>query len=590
MTTKKTACKLFVFSTLFVLLFITLLSAADESVNVVIEGLSGDELQNAEILLKLPDRIVKEGKVDAAWLRRFERQIPGKIREALEPYGYYHPETAVSIKDSAEGIRTLIVKVDPGKPILIKSVNVKMEGAGEKERQLNDVVNRFPLNEGDVLRHDRYEKAKDQLRDKAIELGYLDADFSIHRIDITLSSLSAEINLVFNTGIQYKFGDIAFLGAPDYPVSFLKRYLDFKPGEVFSYAKIAKTQFNFIGADRFKEVVVNPRKDDTQDDKVPMDVKLVPSPPKRLRFGVGYGTDTGARGTVIYQDFNFLNYGHLFSAELQASQILQGFAARYVFPDEKDFKSYTAFTFGLQREDVSDKTTNVTSLEGEHARSFGPEQLGSFYVRMQKEHSIAGDQRTNTFLLMPGVRYSSRQYNNIIRPTKGYYYDLELRGANKVFGSDTDFIQFLTNGEMMFQLPARLTFLSRGRFGTSSIGGATEDLPISLRFFAGGSRSIRGYNYQSLGPVDDKGDVVGGKNLLVMNFELERAIGEDWGVAAFYDTGNAFNNYSNIDFTQGAGLGVRYYTPIGSMNLDVARQIGVSSPDFKIHFTIGIRI
>ena len=78
--------------------------------------------------------------------------------------------------------------------------------------------------------------------------------------------------------------------------------------------------------------------------------------------------------------------------------------------------------------------------------------------------------------------------------------------------------------------------------------------------------------------------------MLVMNFELERAIGADWGVTAFYDTGNAFNSFSNMNLAQGAGVGVRYYTPIGSMNLDLARQIGVSNPDFRIHFTIGMSL
>jgi len=316
----------------------------------------------------------------------------------------------------------------------------------------------------------------------------------------------------------------------------------------------------------------------------------VPSPPKRLRFGIGYGTDTGVRGTVKYQDVNFFNSGHQLSTELQASQTLQGLAARYVFPDEKDFRSFTAFTMGLQHEDVSDKTTNVFSLEGEHTRSFGIEQIGSLYVRLQKEHSTAGNERTNTFLMMPGIRYSDRKYDSIIHPTKGYYYDLEFRGAHKTIGSDSNFIQFITNAEIMLKLPARMSFLTRGRFGTSSIDGASEELPISIRFFAGGSRSVRGYSYQSLGPTDKDGNVVGGKNMLVLNFELERAIGDDWGVVAFYDSGNAFNKYTNMDLMQGAGVGIRYYTPIGSLNLDIARQLNVSNPDFKVHFTIGIRI
>ncbi|HPH41234.1 MAG TPA: autotransporter assembly complex family protein [Syntrophorhabdaceae bacterium] len=564
--------------------------AESESLSIAIDGLSSELLKNTESVLKLPENIIKDGKIDMVWLRRFIRQVPQKVSGALQPLGFYKSETTTSLDKTGEGSYVIHVSVKAGEPILIKATNIVIDGPGESEGELKDIISHLPFSEGDILRHDKYELIKNRLHDKAIELGYLDSDFSTHVIDITLSSLSAYIKLVFRTGPKYHFGDVTFVGAQIYPVRFLKRYLDFKPGDVFSYAKIAKTQYNLVGADRFKEVIVNPKKEDAQKDSVPIEVKLVPSPPKRLRFGIGYGTDTGVRGTVKYQDVNFFNSGHQLSTELQASQTLQGLAARYVFPDEKDFRSFTAFTMGLQHEDVSDKTTNVFSLEGEHTRSFGIEQIGSLYVRLQKEHSTAGNERTNTFLMMPGIRYSDRKYDSIIHPTKGYYYDLEFRGAHKTIGSDSNFIQFITNAEIMVKLPARMSFLTRGRFGTSSIDGASEELPISIRFFAGGSRSVRGYSYQSLGPTDKDGNVVGGKNMLVLNFELERAIGDDWGVVAFYDSGNAFNKYTNMDLMQGAGMGIRYYTPIGSLNLDIARQLNVSNPDFKVHFTIGIRI
>jgi len=577
---------------LCICIFATLSYAADEpvSVTVTIDGLSGEELQNVKTALKFPEGLIKDEKVDMPWLTRFERQIPEKVRDALEVFGYYRPDISVAMKTPEKGPYELHVNVTKGDPVYIDKVSIYIEGAGSHESALTELVGRFPLHKGDVLRQDKYEEMKGLIKSKAIALGYLDADFSTHTISITMDTLSSEINLVFQTGSQYHFGDVNFVGMPLYPVAFLERYLDFKAGDIFSYEKIANTQFNLISTDCFKEVTINPLKEEAKDSRVPIEIKLFSSPPKRFKFGLGYGTDTGVRGTLIYNDFNFAGSGHKFETEIRLSENLQGFAARYMFPDKKDYKSFTLLTFGLQRENLTDKATNVISLEGEHARSLGHEQSGSFYLRMQKENSWAGDQTTNAFIVLPGVRYSSRQYDNLMRPTKGYYYDLELRGTNEVLGSSTSFAQYLISGEMIIGFPGRFSFLVRGRLGTTFICESTEDLPISLRFFAGGDRSVRGYAYKSLGPTDAYGDVIGGKHMLVGNFELERAIGSNWGVAVFYDTGNAFNSFSNMDLAQGAGVGIRYYTPIGSMNLDLARQIGVSNPDFRIHFTIGIRI
>ena len=139
-------------------------------------------------------------------------------------------------------------------------------------------------------------------------------------------------------------------------------------------------------------------------------------------------------------------------------------------------------------------------------------------------------------------------------------------------------------------MPWRLSLFARIRGSFTLIDGSIHELPASLRFFTGGDRSVRGYKYQSLGAEDESGQVIGGKHLLVGNIELERAIFNKWGIAAFYDIGNSFNSFSDIDLFQGAGIGVRYYSPIGSLRLDVARQIGVDNPKFRIHFTVGLEL
>jgi translocation and assembly module TamA len=155
-------------------------------------------------------------------------------------------------------------------------------------------------------------------------------------------------------------------------------------------------------------------------------------------------------------------------------------------------------------------------------------------------------------------------------------------------GSDSSFLQILAGGEYLFALPYRFSLLTRLQVGATTDSEPASDLPISVRFFAGGDNSVRGYKYQSLGPTDSSGDVVGGRNLLFGSIELQKTIGKDWGVAFFYDTGNAFNSWSKIDLAQGAGVGGLYYTPVGQIRLYLARQIGVKNPDYRIHFIVGI--
>jgi translocation and assembly module TamA len=98
---------------------------------------------------------------------------------------------------------------------------------------------------------------------------------------------------------------------------------------------------------------------------------------------------------------------------------------------------------------------------------------------------------------------------------------------------------------------------------------------------------VRGYGYQDLGPRDENGDVIGGKNLLVGSVELERALGANWGVAVFYDAGNAFDNFSDYEIFEGAGIGIRRYTPVGPIRIDIARQLGVSDPSYRLHIGVG---
>jgi translocation and assembly module TamA len=188
---------------------------------------------------------------------------------------------------------------------------------------------------------------------------------------------------------------------------------------------------------------------------------------------------------------------------------------------------------------------------------------------------------------MPGLRFSQRRIDDLIRPHKGFRYNLETRGSGRTLGAETNFLQFLGSGNLLIPLTARLSLIPRVQLGVTWQKDPLTDIPPSLRFYAGGDNSVRGYAYQSLGPKDANGNVIGGKNLLVGSLELEYAVTKNWSMAFFYDAGNAFNNFEDLTWPQSAGLGVRYYTPVGPIRVDLARQINVENPGFRLHVGIG---
>jgi translocation and assembly module TamA len=231
--------RIFRYGLLFLGLFSTLAVAAEPQeviVEVTVEGVDGDALKNVQAGLALPPGLVQEGRVNPFWLKLFEQQIPEKVRQGLEPFGYYHPRIQVSSQGIQEGRCLFHVQVEPGDPVRVTSVKIELRGPGIKEQKLKDLVGAFLLREGDILRQDRYEEAKGALKAKALELGYLDAEFSVHEIRVSQGKREASIELALETGPQYYFGEATFAGAPNYPEPSLRRYLAFRAGEVFSYS------------------------------------------------------------------------------------------------------------------------------------------------------------------------------------------------------------------------------------------------------------------------------------------------------------------------------------------------------------------
>jgi len=522
---------------------------AADPVEVAVTGVEGDPLENVRQALALPHGLVRDGKVDRLWLDRFATQAPQKVRQALEPFGYYKSEVSAKVVQTRDGAHRLQVAVLPGEPVRVVDVDLELTGGGAEEKTLLKLVESFPLTKGEVLLHPEYEQGKGALQSQAQTLGYLDADFTRSEIRISADLATARIALTLETGPRYYFAGARIEGAPEYPPEYLARFVAFKEGEPFSYAKLGETQLNFANSERFRQVVITPQREQAKDARVPVLVRVTAAPRRTLRTGAGYGTDTGARLSVRYRDLNLFHKGHDLDLSIYAAQRLQGFAGRYTVPSETDHRSSTSLQLNLQQEDVTSYRSKIAALELDRTIGLGRGELATVYLRLMQENFTIADVSANSRLVLPGFRFSKDSFNDMVRPTRGYRYS--------------------TDGVLDDPL---------------------GELPPSIRFFAGGDQSVRGYAYQSLGPRDQTGKVIGGKHLLVGSLELERALYKNWGVSVFHDLGNAFNEYENMHLEQGAGIGVHYYTPVGGLNLYLAKPFAPGSPSYRIHFTVGFQL
>lgn len=561
--------------------------AGAASVALKISGLQGKMLANVQATVELPPGVVNDGVVERHWLERHVEKIPQLVDEALRPFGYYRSQTRCELQGKENGSYVVLVRVETGEPLRVTRAEVAVTGAGAGETALAGLVAAFPLRLGAIPDQGAYEAAKTALKAKALDLGYLDAAFSKHALTIDPAKGSCEVELVLETGPRYRFGAVTMSGAPDYPAEKLQRYVSFKPGEVFSHAELGETQLNLLNSDAFKEVVVTPRKEAAVDQAVPISVQLTPNARHLLRPGVGYSTDSGFRVSLRYLNRNAFDEGHHFNADLDLAETKQSLGATYTIPDRANLDSETQLKIGYEREAPETYETRTAYTEIERLKGFSEGRIGSVYLRLQQEDSDFGSEQEHARLVLPGLRWKEVHFDDVQRPREGFAARLEVRGTHQNLGSDTSLLQLLWGGNLLLPLPGPFTLQSRTDGGSTWQADPFGEVPASLRFFAGGDNSVRGYGYETLGPVDAEGEVIGGRNLLTLGNDLECAIGEEWGVAAFYDIGNAFDSWLDIDWKQSAGLGLRRYTVVGPVRLDFARQLNEVDPAWRVHVSIG---
>ncbi|MGH8212369.1 MAG: autotransporter assembly complex protein TamA, partial [Rhodanobacteraceae bacterium] len=484
---------------------------------------------------------------------------------ALRPYGYYNAQVDSKLEhvDGAWRVRLLVT---PGTATRVATLDLQLPGPAAQPPPVRKALRGFHPRVGETMQDSVYEASKGAIGSALIENGYLDAKATEHRVEVMRAQDRADIHLHYAPGERYKLGAVDFEGSQFAP-GFLQRYVPWQSGGWYTQSDLLALQQALTDADYFSIVNVEPQPAQAKDRVVPVKVEVAPAKRHVYTAGVFVGTDTGpgVRGSVRWRWLN--SHGHKLNTEIIVAQRLKAAQAVYEIPQPGP--DHRSFNLGIGYRDENTRTSvaHTLSLAANETRDWHG------FVRTLGLHLVGGTftvGASNGDIGVPGVEHgrsvlvygeaalAKKVADNPLFVRRGWSLNLIGRAGP---GIDTRFAQVLADFKWIHALGRRDRLIVRGDAGATTVGDFGQ-LPPELRFFAGGDRSIRGYGYQAIGPRNSYERVIGGTRLLVGSVEVEHYFTRDWGVAAFVDSGDAFDGTA-FHAQTGAGLGVRWRSPVG---------------------------
>lgn len=571
--------------------------AAIELVRVEVRGLA-DEVERSNVARALSlnrldakrRKTLREGRL-AYMLRR----TPAEARRALEPFGYYDPKIEVSEQRSGDKV-TVIVAVARGEAVRVHRRALDVAGAAADDEYVERTLTRFRPREGEVLDHRPYEASKTAVNRKLAERGYFDAENTTHQVSVTRASRSAEIDLAWTSGARYRMGEARF-GPHAFRPGLLEQLVDWEPGEPYHQGKLLRLSESLAQLEYFGAVDVTPNAEEADAERrVPIDVELTMAKRTAYTVGASYGTDSGA-GFRVGMERRYVNArGHKFKAEANIAQFRRSIGASYRVPAFAWRDGWYTLSSSLQEEDElgSGDTQAIPfrafEIVGSRSGRIGDWTLTAG-LHLQREQFKIFDDTHYASLFYPSLLAQYSKADDPLYPRSGLRFDAEIKAGLSALGSEIDFTQLRAGAGWVHGLGERNRLLLRGEAGTTATS-SFDDMPPSMRFYAGGDRSVRGYGYKELGPRitdPESGDtlVIGGKHLLVLSVEVEHMFTEEWGAAVFVDAGNAFNDTSDFERRVGVGVGARWRSPVGPVRVDIGHGLNEPEASFQLHINIG---
>ena len=569
------------------LLALALLSlSAHAKIEIEIPDATPDVANNVRAFLSLT-RYAERSDVTPEVIGRLQRRIVAETRRALEPLGYYEPQVSYDAVHTGNDWKVTI-HVTPGRPVRLSEVSINVTGPGEHERAIQEIIDARDLKPGLRLNHGTYENVKGALIRAAKNEGYLDAKLTRNDLVIDRQERRATAAIEVATGDRYTYGAIT-TEQDVITEDAMRRLLRMREGEPYTLDSLLRTQYVLDDSQYFKAVDIDSGDPDRSARTVPVVIRADANRRHRYGASIGYATDTRVRGKFTWEDRRVNDSGHRAKVDLIGSAVLSEISGRYAIPVMDVALEKLEFSAAAKREELGDTLSKRAEVGAGLTQVKGRWQRVMFVTLSQEQTTLPATatepvSKDTAFLIIPGISFSTLPSYVIGGKPRPYSIYAELRGSPSTLGSDSSFLQFRTQLERIHRFSERWSFRGRAELGASWVDDFSE-LPASQRFFAGGDRSVRGFGLNELSPKDSEGNRIGGRNLLTGTLEVERSLPKNFGVAAFYDFGNAFDHFTDpLEYS--VGLGVRWHVAVASLGIDVAQALSESGHSPRLHIYI----
>ena len=553
------------------------------SAELAITGVDRDIESNVRAFVSLADE-----PCDAEeWLvRRRYRSLEQETREALEPFGFYDPAISSELRFDETCWRASIA-IEPGEPVRYRDVRLRIAGAAAQDPVFQDLEALHALIPGAVLRHSDYDRVKRALQVRAADRGYVEARFAENRLDVWPQEQAADVALHFDSGPRYRIGEIR-LEQSFLDPAIVAGYLDLETGSLYDSTDLVQTHRDLADSGYFGEVQVLADTESAANGEIPIRISMQPGTRIEYTIGVGVSTDTGVRFRAGFRNNRLNSRGHRFISDLAVSQVLQGLTAEYRIPLRNPRHDWFSVTGAVSNEKTDTFDSEAQRLGLRWTEVITDTWLRTLSLDASNESFVIGQDVDTSHFIVPGIAFDQKISDRDVFPARGRRLGAEIRGTDEAIGSSTSYVQATARARWIRSFGTGNRILARLNAGITTSGNF-EELPPSIRFFAGGDQSVRGYDFASLGPEDSDGNVTGGENLLVASLEDDRHLRNNFYGAVFVDAGNAFNG-TDFDPEVGAGLGIKWRSPLGPVRLYFGYPVTADDPSVRLHLQLGAEL
>ena len=555
-----------------------------DPVDFKVEGVSGELLANVEAHLNSMAVISKK----RAFF--YVREIEEVSRKALRAYGYYHPKIKVTLpnKDDDKD-RTVLVNIDQGKPLFIRNCTVEILGEGLEYQVFQDILDSSKLHPYEKLNHGYYEQLKKDIHQTALSLGFFDGKFTSSRILVYQDQNAADIELLYDSGKRYKFGKLLMDEATAKLFIPSEKLQKFHQGDDFSTLDINNFTSYLNQTGYYNSVDVRPALDQAQNYEVPLELRLDRRPNNNVRLGVGFSTDEGPRVLMEWNKPLLNDRGDSFSSLTTLTKVTQEAQFIYKIPRNNPNLDYYTINASQMHVDLNDTLSDRSQLALHYVANETGVWRRDYALRLEYEDYSQGSEDGYALNLIPALKLSRRESSGGFDPSRGYSLSLEVLGGSRAV-TDHSFVQANISYKGVISPSENTRFLFKVNQG-ATFGPDSTNVPPSLRYFAGGDNSIRGFGYRDRAPMQPYGTgLKGARYLTTGTAEFQFPFGVSSSrLALFLDAGLATDEYDREnEILYGPGIGYRFLSPYGIVRVDIAAGIQEEHENqYHLHFAFG---